>query len=127
MFFFFFFSSRRRHTRSLCDWSSDVCSSDLAFQEPASLVGQQHASASAPEKSRSQMLFQTLDALAHRAVGDVHLLCGVREIQVTGSRFEEAKRLERRKYARHSEMIASLTADVRNDRWQIVASAAHHP
>src|SRR5260221_7897791 len=23
-----FFSSRRRHTRSLCDWSSDVCSSD---------------------------------------------------------------------------------------------------
>ena len=21
----FFFSSRRRHTRSLCDWSSDVC------------------------------------------------------------------------------------------------------
>src|SRR5438132_5057746 len=28
-FLFFFFSSRRRHTRSLCDWSSDVCSSDL--------------------------------------------------------------------------------------------------
>src|SRR6266480_6706219 len=28
--FFFFFSSRRRHTRLTCDWSSDVCSSDLA-------------------------------------------------------------------------------------------------
>src|SRR5204863_5730332 len=28
-FLFFFFSSRRRHTRSLRDWSSDVCSSDL--------------------------------------------------------------------------------------------------
>src|SRR5262245_20710280 len=28
--FFFFFSSRRRHTRCLSDWSSDVCSSDLA-------------------------------------------------------------------------------------------------
>src|SRR6266481_2076616 len=28
--FFFFFSSRRRHTRWNCDWSSDVCSSDLA-------------------------------------------------------------------------------------------------
>src|SRR5699024_11438983 len=25
-----FFSSRRRHTRSKRDWSSDVCSSDLA-------------------------------------------------------------------------------------------------
>src|SRR5882762_8785014 len=29
IFFFFFFSSRRRHTRFKCDWSSDVCSSDL--------------------------------------------------------------------------------------------------
>src|SRR5688572_32938983 len=29
MFIFFFFSSRRRHTRFDCDWSSDVCSSDL--------------------------------------------------------------------------------------------------
>src|SRR5690606_39658057 len=27
---FFFFSSRRRHTRFSRDWSSDVCSSDLA-------------------------------------------------------------------------------------------------
>src|SRR5699024_12049266 len=35
--FFFFFSSRRRHTRSKRDWSSDVCSSDLAqsLQESA--------------------------------------------------------------------------------------------
>src|SRR3989475_10583710 len=29
VFLFFFFSSRRRHTRFDCDWSSDVCSSDL--------------------------------------------------------------------------------------------------
>src|SRR5690606_39752084 len=29
---FFFFSSRRRHTRFSRDWSSDVCSSDLARQ-----------------------------------------------------------------------------------------------
>src|SRR5256886_16162407 len=29
IFLFFFFSSRRRHTRFDCDWSSDVCSSDL--------------------------------------------------------------------------------------------------
>src|SRR6267143_7049716 len=27
---YFFFSSRRRHTRWNCDWSSDVCSSDLS-------------------------------------------------------------------------------------------------
>src|SRR6266403_2090217 len=30
---FFFFSSRRRHTSSLRDWSSDVCSSDLAGRD----------------------------------------------------------------------------------------------
>src|SRR2546430_13623115 len=29
---FFFFSSRRRHTRFDCDWSSDVCSSDLVVE-----------------------------------------------------------------------------------------------
>src|SRR5260370_6728506 len=31
LYFCFFFSSRRRHTRFKCDWSSDVCSSDLKF------------------------------------------------------------------------------------------------
>src|SRR3712207_7488009 len=30
MIIVFFFSSRRRHTRYWRDWSSDVCSSDLA-------------------------------------------------------------------------------------------------
>src|SRR2546430_5521297 len=30
----FFFSSRRRHTRFDCDWSSDVCSSDLFIAAP---------------------------------------------------------------------------------------------
>src|SRR5438874_5556894 len=34
VFYFFFFSSRRRHTRSLRDWSSDVCSSDLCGRRP---------------------------------------------------------------------------------------------
>src|SRR2546430_3789492 len=33
MILFFFFSSRRRHTRFDCDWSSDVCSSDLTMQQ----------------------------------------------------------------------------------------------
>src|SRR3989475_412810 len=35
--FFFFFSSRRRHTRFDCDWSSDVCSSDLRERRFAAL------------------------------------------------------------------------------------------
>src|SRR3989338_836069 len=32
IFYYFFFKSRRRHTRWNCDWSSDVCSSDLTYQ-----------------------------------------------------------------------------------------------
>src|SRR5688572_31629947 len=36
-FFFFFFSSRRRHTRFDCDWSSDVCSSDLHYEDRMSM------------------------------------------------------------------------------------------
>src|SRR5689334_9250622 len=36
---FFFFSSRRRHTRWNCDWSSDVCSSDLDVLHPLGRAG----------------------------------------------------------------------------------------
>src|SRR5205085_7977086 len=36
--FVFFFSSRRRHTSFDCDWSSDVCSSDL-FARPGADPG----------------------------------------------------------------------------------------
>src|SRR6266480_7012460 len=38
MFVLFFFSSRRRHTRLTCDWSSDVCSSDLIARVPDETV-----------------------------------------------------------------------------------------
>src|SRR2546430_5127831 len=37
LFVFFFFSSRRRHPRFDCDWSSDVCSSDLIVHAIAAL------------------------------------------------------------------------------------------
>src|SRR5690349_22329711 len=46
-FFFFFFSSRRRHTRSLRDWSSDVCSSDLSTGARDGAVGAATAAAAA--------------------------------------------------------------------------------
>src|SRR5690242_21786765 len=43
----FFFSSRRRHTRLTCDWSSDVCSSDLhrAWPKDGRSVGDARAGA----------------------------------------------------------------------------------
>src|SRR2546430_13334549 len=39
MIIYVVFSSRRRHTRFDCDWSSDVCSSDLAFDRYLSTNG----------------------------------------------------------------------------------------
>src|SRR2546430_3385224 len=39
VFLLFFFSSRRRHTRFDCDWSSDVCSSDLGDAMPFAQLG----------------------------------------------------------------------------------------
>src|SRR2546430_8159167 len=42
---FVFFSSRRRHTRFDCDWSSDVCSSDLHLAEGERSVTLQQAQA----------------------------------------------------------------------------------
>src|SRR5260370_3737021 len=46
---FFFFSSRRRHTRFKCDWSSDVCSSDLAAERRDARAGALRAHPRQPE------------------------------------------------------------------------------
>src|SRR2546421_3870647 len=48
--FFFFFSSRRRHTRSDRDWSSDVCSSDLAVTRGPQRDGEPDPAAGAGNK-----------------------------------------------------------------------------
>src|SRR5262249_7402948 len=50
---FFFFSSRRRHTRLVSDWSSDVCSSDLAGSPAAlALAAARSETASGPPSAR---------------------------------------------------------------------------
>src|SRR6266496_464752 len=57
----FFFSSRRRHTRSLRDWSSDVCSSDLpapprggaALPSPPAVAARRDAARRAAPSARS--------------------------------------------------------------------------
>src|SRR2546430_15412815 len=48
----FFFSSRRRHTRFDCDWSSDVCSSDLEVIELAGPPQVRHARTPKPRIGR---------------------------------------------------------------------------
>src|SRR5476649_3038109 len=56
-FIVFFFSSRRLHTSSLCDWSSDVCSSDLL------------AAAGADREAQSQDVGHDPAAHAQAAIG----------------------------------------------------------
>src|SRR5207237_7312281 len=59
--FFFFFSSRRRHTRFKCDWSSDVCSSDL---QPLLLAVRQAAGELAPDVLQPHRLQHLVDLLS---------------------------------------------------------------
>src|SRR6266478_8873076 len=59
MYVFFFFSSRRRHTRFDCDWSSDVCSSDLGWW---ATLGQYWADGSAAHRQAARS-YLDLDGL----------------------------------------------------------------
>src|SRR2546427_6294600 len=65
--FFFFFSSRRRHTRFDCDWSSDVCSSDLARIEGGRWSAVRNTRGNFDEPGRWAGL---LDRERHRVGGD---------------------------------------------------------
>src|SRR6266567_7568767 len=64
---FFFFSSRRRHTRFDCDWSSDVCSSDLAVQEDVlRLDVAVHQAVLVGESKPARSLKRELERVAYR-------------------------------------------------------------
>src|SRR5690606_40959487 len=55
-----FYSSRRRQTKFSRDWSSDVCSSDLALSR---LAGRRHARVPGPRQRRQLRLHRTQSAL----------------------------------------------------------------
>src|SRR5256886_9349232 len=59
---FVFFSSRRRHTRFDCDWSSDVCSSDLWVAERATLPRRQVTVQLSPEVAVRVKVLEQPDA-----------------------------------------------------------------
>src|SRR6266480_7963480 len=69
-FLFFFFSSRRRHTRLTCDWSSDVCSSDLTVPEDVMRLDQ----VTRPDIGDSEVLIQVRAAGVDR--GTWHVMAG---------------------------------------------------
>src|SRR5688572_32191897 len=62
----FFFSSRRRHTRFDCDWSSDVCSSDLQ-PVPYGAALQSRVSAGEPNPLRTGISRRTGNLLGRNA------------------------------------------------------------
>src|SRR2546430_5204927 len=76
LFVFFFFSSRRRHTRFDCDWSSDVCSSDLRQIVCLAIAQLERHNPERPDPRPQLEDFGALDAVKQHA--DV-VLCIYRE------------------------------------------------
>src|SRR5206468_9980949 len=78
----FFFSSRRRHTRSDRDWSSEVCSSDLATDRRVVASGGNRVTESAqtPAAPDERPIVSLRDVRRDYALGAerVHALQGVR-------------------------------------------------
>src|SRR5689334_11361417 len=80
----FFFSSRRRHTRWNCDWSSDVCSSDLfrlATSPSRSFLNTtfNETPSSRAREGRASVMIHPLDAASHGiADGDAVTLGNIR-------------------------------------------------
>src|SRR6266478_7477300 len=70
LYLFFFFSSRRRHTRFDCDWSSDVCSSDLG--EIAADRHARHAVAEARERRGDVPAGELRDLALRRQATEQH-------------------------------------------------------
>src|SRR5215208_8111135 len=84
---FFFFSSRRRHTRWPRDWSSDVCSSDLAARR-----------ALRPIDSRGN----TRRAMRRRAVRSEERRVG-KECRTRWSPYHQKKKKKKKEYVNNEE------------------------
>src|SRR5256886_3445670 len=82
----FFFSSRRRHTRFDCDWSSDVCSSDLLIQSVIETLLFYHPAVWWASQQVREEREHCCDDLAVVVCGDAHLyataLLGMERLRV---------------------------------------------
>src|SRR5690349_1694630 len=87
LFCFFFFSSRRRHTRSLRDWSSDVCSSDLGIIRHGAKLLYAYAEATVPKLTviTRKAYGGAYDVMSSKHIrGDLNLAWPTAEIAVMG-------------------------------------------
>src|SRR5688572_32390291 len=90
LFFFFFFSSRRRHTRFDCDWSSDVCSSDLCCLETGCFRRREQGPLLSGSDGRSPRLLQfDAERSEERRVG--------KSVDLGGRRIIKKKKVKRDK------------------------------
>src|SRR2546427_2715810 len=106
--FFFFFSSRRRHTRFDCDWSSDVCSSDLhvVHEEVGEVLGRDDDHGIGPRR---------LQPCAHVAEGGMEGIPGGRIGQVCAARDAGRVAANACKYQTHLKLLRSF-------RWWLSSS-----
>src|SRR2546430_3933465 len=71
----FFFSSRRRHTRFDCDWSSDVCSSDLNFAaQVATILTETGLTSTLLELEITESMLMLEETRAARVLGELHAI-----------------------------------------------------
>src|SRR6266481_8264391 len=114
---FFFFSSRRRHTRWNCDWSSDVCSSDLAdvgveaSMKIASAVRTKLGNDNRPDAIRDALKSEIAAILtgadrAHADSGDAPLVIMLVGVNGAGKTTTLAKLAARLKSERGSVIVA---------------------
>src|SRR5689334_11445793 len=106
--FFFFFSSRRRHTRWNCDWSSDVCSSDLITGDGHVVVGLrgQRRQVHAPVAHVRGALIH------HRPRGRVVVVAAVGEPDRVVDQLVVVARAPRGTAAHHADRVGFLHAQV---------------
>src|SRR2546430_15385714 len=111
-FFFFFFSSRRRHTRFDCDWSSDVCSSDLrrSFLGDAQQVSQQPSPRQLSRPSLTATAAITSAAAGSAQIGRASCRGRV-EISVGAGSLKKKKKEKEDKYIKLIRKATTATMD----------------
>src|SRR5438034_6038281 len=103
----FFFSSRRRHTRSLCDWSSDVCFSDLSG---AARVGGDVDVRPVPWQRDDRVILERGSVIAQRAIaGDEQIHPGIEQVSciAAGDKFERSEE-HTSELQSHSDLVCRL-------------------
>src|SRR5947207_3920245 len=104
----FFFSTRRRHTRSLCDWSSDVCSSDLT---PAvNLATVLSAARSKIFTLASRRVASATVTRSHRTVTKLITHCQAKKLCTVGDTNANTRRSEEHtsELQSHSDLVCRL-------------------